>query len=138
MNNIVLIGRLTKDPELRYIPGSGTAVSTFGLAVDKNLSKEKKKEFESQNKYTADFFNIVVWGKSAENCANYLAKGRLIGLQGRVENNNYVDKDGKTVYGTNVVATQVEFLEFGNKEETNQQRYEAPEGFYETNDDIPF
>ena len=72
MNNVVLIGRLTRDPELRYIPNSGTAVSTFTLAVDKNLSRDKKQEMEAKNQPTADFIRIVVWGKQAENCANYL------------------------------------------------------------------
>ena len=137
MNSVNLVGRLVRDPELRYIPGSGQAVSTFSLAVDKNLSRDKKQEFESQNKSTADFINIVVWGKSAENCANFLVKGRLVAINGRMENNNYVDKDGKKVYGMNVVANQVEFLEWGDKEA--KPKYEAPEGFHPTdNDDIPF
>ena len=65
MNNTVLIGRLVRDPELRYLPGAGTANTTFTLAVDKGLSKDKKAEFEAQNKPTADFIRIVVWGKSA-------------------------------------------------------------------------
>ena len=89
MNNVVLIGRLTRDPELRYIPNSGTAVSTFSLAVDKNLSRDKKAEMESKNQPTADFIRIVVWGKQAENCANYLAKGRLVAVQGRIETGSY-------------------------------------------------
>ena len=78
MNKVVLIGRLTRDPELRYLTtGSNTAVARFTLAVDKQLSKEKKLEMESRNQPTADFINIVVWGKLAETCSNYLAKGRL-------------------------------------------------------------
>ena len=71
MNNVVLIGRLTRDPELRYLPNSGTPVANFSLAVDKQLSKEKKQEFETKGQPTADFINIVVWNKPAENCANF-------------------------------------------------------------------
>ena len=85
MNNVVLIGRLTRDPELRYIPNTGTAVSTFTLAVDKGLSREKKSEMELKNQPTADFINIVVWGKVAENCANFLTKGKLVGVSGRIQ-----------------------------------------------------
>ena len=98
MNNVVLIGRLTRDPELRYIPNSGTPVSTFTLAVDKNLSKEKKMEMEAKNQPTADFIRIVVWGKQAENCANFLNKGKLVGINGRIQTGSYDDKDGKRVY----------------------------------------
>lgn len=137
MNNVVLIGRLTRDPELRYIPNSGNAVSTFTLAVDKGLSKDKKQEMESKNEPTADFIRIVVWGKSAENCANYLAKGRLVGVQGRIQTGSYDDKDGKRIYTFDVVANNVEFLEWGEK--VTPTEYETPEGFHPTNnDDIPF
>ncbi len=135
MNNVVLIGRLTRDPELRYIPNSGTANTTFTLAVDKGLSKDKKAEFEAQNKPTCDFIRIVVWGKSAENCANYLEKGRLVAVQGRLNTGSYDDKDGKKIFTVDVVANQVEFLEFGEKKES----FDAPDGFQPTdNDDIPF
>lgn len=151
MNNVVLIGRLTRDPELRYIP-SGTAVANFSLAVDKGLSREKKQEMESKNQPTADFINITVWGKMGENCANYLQKGRLVGVQGRIQSGRY-EKDGRTVYTTDVVANQVEFLEYGdsnsNKSQASQgsqggfdgsSDFEGPEGFHPTdnNDDIPF
>lgn len=140
MNNVVLIGRLTRDPELRYIPNSGTAVSTFSLAVDKNLSKDKKSEMESNNQSTADFIRIVVWGKQAENVANFLEKGRLVGVQGRIQTGSYDDKDGKKVYTVDVVANQVKFLEFGDKKQNNSDYdNQAPDGFYNTsNDDIPF
>lgn len=136
INNVVLIGRLTRDPDLKYIP-SGSAVSKFGLAVDKNLSKEKKAEMESQGKYTADFINIVVWGKIAVNCANFLKKGRLVGIQGRIQSGSY-EKDGVRFYTTDVVANQVEFLEYGDKEESNSD-YGNMNGFSPVdNDDIPF
>lgn len=145
MNNVVLIGRLTRDPELRYIPNSGTPVSTFTLAVDKNLSRDKKQEAESKNQPTADFIRIVVWGKQAENCANYLVKGRLIAVNGRIQTSTYDDKDGKKVYVTDVVANNVEFLEWGegaNKGGNSNQSdssFSGIEGFHPTdNDDIPF
>ena len=103
MNSVVLIGRLARDPELRFT-ASGKAVATFSVAVNRMYSKEKE----------ADFFNVVVWGKPAENCANYLSKGRLVGLQGRLQSRSY-EQNGDKRYVTEVVADQVEFLEWGNK-----------------------
>lgn len=140
MNNVVLIGRLVRDPELRYLPNGGTAISNFTLAIDKGLSKDKKAEMESQNKPTADFIRIIVWGKLAENCSNYLVKGRLVGIQGRLQSGSYDDKDGKKVYTTDIVATNVEFLEWGDKRDTNSNSWDSGiEGFHPTdNDDIPF
>ena len=118
INNCVLIGRLVRDPELKYLQ-TGTANCTFTLAVDRGLSKEKKAELESKGQPTADFIRIVVWGKSAENCANYLAKGRLVAVQGRIQTGSYDDKDGKRVYTTDVVASNVEFLEWKDKGQAN-------------------
>jgi len=143
LNNVVLIGRLTRDPELRYIPNSGTPVSTFTLAVDKNLSKEKKMEMESKNQPTADFIRIVVWGKVAENCANFLNKGKLVGVNGRIQTGSYDDKDGKRVYTTEVVANNVEFLEWGDNTQKSSgstgSDFSDIDGFHPTdNDDIPF
>lgn len=144
MNNVVLIGRLTRDPELRYIP-SGTAVTRFSMAVDKGLSREKKQEMEAKNQPTADFINIVVWGKMAENCANYLQKGKLVGVNGRIQTGSY-EKDGVRRYTTDVVANQVEFLEWGDTNNSKSQGdshvdsdFGGIEGFHPTdNDDIPF
>lgn len=141
MNNVVLIGRLTRDPEMRYLQ-SGTAHTTFTIAVDKGLSRDKKQEMESQNKPTADFIRIIVWGKMGENCANYLAKGRLVGIQGRIQSGSY-DKDGVKIYTTDVVATNVEFLEWGDKDKSSgansSSDFGGIEGFHPTdNDDIPF
>ena len=136
INNCVLIGRLTRDPELRYLPNGGTATSNFTLAVDKGLSKDKKQEMESQNRPTADFIRIIAWGKLAENCSNYLVKGRLVGIQGRIQTGSYDDKDGKKVYTTDVVANNVEFLEFGDKKDNNSNS--GINGFSPSDDDIPF
>lgn len=141
MNSVALIGRLTKDPDLRYIQ-SGTATCNFTLAVNKELSKDKKQEMESKNQPTADFIRIVVWGKMAENAANYLVKGRLVGIQGRIQTGNYTKDDGTKVFTTDVVASNVEFLEWGDKQsQGNSNNFDYPgiEGFTPVdNDDIPF
>lgn len=139
MNNVNLIGRLTRDPELRYIPNSGTPVATFTMAVDKGLSKDRKHEMESRNQPTADFIRIVIWGKQAENCANYLVKGRLVGISGRIQTGSFDDKDGKRVFTTDVVANSVEFLEWGDKNESGSSMGEYDtSGFQPTDEDIPF
>lgn len=148
MNSVVLIGRLTKDPELRFLPGNGTAVSTFSIAVDKDLSKDKKQEMESKGQPTADFINIVVWGRRAETCANYLAKGRLVAIQGRIQSRSYNAADGSKRYVTEVVADNVQFLEWGDSKQGNTNRefrsdesndYIDTDGFRPVDDDdIPF
>lgn len=131
MNNVVLIGRLTKDPELRYTT-TGIPVATFRLAVDKGLSREKKQEMEAKGQPTADFISIVVYGKQAENCANYLAKGRLAAIQGRIQSRTYNAMDGSRRYVTEVVANRVEFLEWG--ESSQRPDYQAD---YSDNMDFP-
>lgn len=145
MNSSTLIGRLTKDPQLRYLPNGGTAICDFSLAVEKDLSKQKKQELEAQGKYTADFINIAVWGKQGENCANYLAKGRLVAIQGRIQTGSYNANDGSKRYTFQVVAEKVKFLEWGDKNNgnsgTNANSNEdfAGDGFYSVEDeDIPF
>lgn len=133
MNLVMLIGRLTRDPELRYLPGTGTAVTTFTLAVDKQLSKEKRQELIDKGQPTADFINIVAWGKQAENCVNYLAKGRLVAIQGRIQSRSWETENGRR-YATEVVANQVQFLEWGKDND-------IPDGFVEVNsesENIPF
>lgn len=136
MNNVVLIGRLTKDPELRYIPQSETAVVNFTLAVDRPMAKEK----------TADFIRIVAFGKTAELCERYLAKGRLVGVQGRIQTGSYKTQSGDTRYTTDVNADRVEFLDWGDKGRSDKQPQNSsenkgiPEGFQalDDDDDIPF
>ncbi|MGM9928768.1 MAG: single-stranded DNA-binding protein [Bacillus sp. (in: firmicutes)] len=103
MNRVVLVGRLTKDPDLRYTP-SGVAVATFTLAVNRTFSNQ-------QGEREADFINCVVWRKPAENVANFLKKGSLAGVDGRLQTRNYEGQDGKRVYVTEVVAESVQFLE---------------------------
>lgn len=103
MNRVVLVGRLTKDPELRYTP-SGVPVATFTLAVNRNF-KNGTGEVE------ADFINCVIWRKPAENVSNFLKKGSLAGVDGRVQSRNYEGQDGKRVFVTEVLAESVQFLE---------------------------
>ena len=106
MNKIILIGRLTRDPELRFT-NSGTAVCSFTLAVDR---RNKEKE--------TDFINIVVWNKAGENCAEYLKKGRQAAVEGRLQIRNYDGNDGTKKYVTEVVADNVEFIGSVGKENT--------------------
>jgi single-strand DNA-binding protein len=112
LNRVILIGRLTRDPELRYTP-AGVAVTQFTLAVDRPFSNSQTKERE------ADFINIVTWRQLAETCANYLRKGRLTAVEGRLQVRNYDNNEGRKVYVTEVVADNVRFLEStgGNREE---------------------
>lgn len=126
MNSVNLIGRLTKNPELRYTSGTQMAVATFTLAIDRIGAKEK----------TADFIRIKVFGKSAENCERFLAKGRLCGIQGSIQTGSYTNKDGATVYTTEVVANRVEFLDWGDRKP--QPEDPIPDGFSEVEEDIPF
>lgn len=102
LNRVILIGRLTRDPELRYTP-NGNAVASFAIAVDRPFSGSGEKE--------TDFINIVTWNKQAENVANYMKKGRLVAVDGRLQVRNYENQEGKKVYVTEVVAENVRFLD---------------------------
>lgn len=137
MNNVCIVGRSVRDPELRYIPNSGTGVSEFTVAVDKGLSKEKKAEFEAQNKPTADFINVVAWAGTAEFVAKYLKKGKLVGVNGSLETGQYQHKDGHTVYTTKVRAFNVDILEW--PDDNKQSSNDPVEDFHPIdNNDIPF
>lgn len=147
MNSVVLIGRLVKDPELKSVPGSSMSVANFTIAIDKGLTKEKKREFEEQGKPTADFIRIVVWGKQAENCSQYLQKGRLVAIQGSIQSGQYKAPNGEVKYTTDVLASRVEFLEWGDKPNSQNRSsdfvYPADGyGDYDTmeddDDDLPF
>ena len=109
MNNVVLIGRLTRDPEVRYTANTQMAVATFTLAVDRPVKSGEEKK--------ADFPRVITFGKQAENCEKYLQKGRLVAVQGRIQTGSYKNKEGQTVYTTDVVADRVEFLEWGEREQ---------------------
>jgi len=151
MNNVVLIGRLVRDPELKFIPSNGRAVANFTLAVDKELPKDIKADYESKGKPTADFIRIVVFGKQAENCANYLKKGIMTSVIGRISTGSYTTQSGEKRYTTEVVANRVEFIEWGggssgtnNKSSQNNSdddfaNFEEDDIFEPTDDDdIPF
>ena len=109
MNKVILIGRLTKDPELRYT-SSNVPTASFSIAVDRNFTNQNGER-------EADFINIVVWRKQAENCKNYLSKGSQVAVEGRIQTRNYEGQDGKKVYVTEVVADNVQFL--GSKGSNN-------------------
>ena len=133
MNSVVLIGRLTKDPEVRYTAETQMAVATFTVAIDRPQREGKEKQ--------TDFPRVTVFGKTAENCERFLTKGKLVGVQGRIQTGSYKNKDGVTVYTTDVVADRVEFLEWGDKNENAAPRVQAgiPDGFQAIDDDdIPF
>jgi len=117
LNRVILIGRLTKDPELRYTP-QGVAVTQFTLAVDRPFSGNREER-------EADFIPIVTWRQLAETCANYLRKGRLAAVEGRIQVRNYENNEGRRVYVTEVIADNVRFLESPNREGGGQGRDEA-------------
>lgn len=110
INRVVLVGRLTKDVDLKYTP-SGIAMARFTLAVNRTFSNQ-------QGEREADFINCLVWRKQAENAANYLSKGSLAGVEGRIQTGSYEGQDGKRVYTTDVVADSVQFLEPKNGQAT--------------------
>lgn len=149
MNKAILLGRLVKDPEIRYIQ-SGKAVCQFTLAVNKNLSKQKRQELESQNRPTADFPRIIVWGVQAENVSKYLSKGSQCAVEGSIQTGSYQDKDGKTVYTTDVIASNIEYLSnasqkggynesnYNSSTNTHPNNQNANRGNYGTNNDNDF
>lgn len=137
LNRSILIGRLTKQPELRYTP-SGVATCTFTLAAERPFKTNGKKE--------ADFIPIVTWKQLAEACANYLDKGRLCAVEGRIQTRNYENNEGRKVYITEIVADNVRFLESKNQSEAEetgakqQQKDPFPDDspIDISDDDLPF
>ena len=125
MNNVSLIGRLTRDPEVRDTQ-SGMKVAKFTLAIDRPFSKGEEKQ--------TDFPRVVCFGKTAENVGRYISKGRQVSVVGRLQTDSYEGKDGKRIYTTDVIADRVEFL--GGKKE--KQEYEGFNEFKYDSDDIPF
>ena len=109
MNSVILIGRLARDPELKYMP-SGMAVTRMTVAVDRELSGEKKQEAINQGKPTADFISVTVFGKQAENCSTYLTKGSMCAVNGRINTGSYTTQTGEKRYTTDVIANRVEFI----------------------------
>lgn len=128
MNNVNLIGRLTRDPELRYTQQTNTAVARFTLAVDRANGKNE-----------ADFIGCKAFGKTAEVIDKYLRKGRQAAVEGRIQTGNYKDKDGRTVYTTDVIVNRVEFI--GSKSDNDvkpDHTDNVAEAFSAVDEDIPF
>ncbi|MDZ5711631.1 single-stranded DNA-binding protein [Jeotgalibacillus haloalkalitolerans] len=121
LNRVVLVGRLTKDPDLRYTP-SGVAVATFTLAVNRPFKNQTGDQ-------EADFINCVVWRRPAENAANFLKKGSLAGVDGRLQTRSYENQEGKRVYVTEVNAESVQFMEpkGSGQEQQDQQKEQKPQ-----------
>lgn len=139
INNTVLVGRLTKDVELRYTP-SNVAVATFTLAVNRTFKNENGER-------EADFINCVMWRQQAENLANWAKKGALIGITGRIQTRSYDNQQGQRVYVTEVVAKQFQLLESkgqGNQGQQKQAQQQAPDFSRQgapmdiSDDDLPF
>jgi len=143
INNVVLVGRMTKEAELRYTP-SNIAVATFTLAVNRDFKGENGER-------EADFINVVLWRQAAENLANWTKKGSLVGVTGRIQTRNYDNQQGQRVYVTEVVADRFQLLESkGDNQGQSQQQNAAPNFVRENNqqmatnpldisdDDLPF
>jgi single-strand DNA-binding protein len=135
MNHIVLIGRLTRDPELRYTP-NGVAVTNFDLAVDRPTTNQAGER-------ETDFIRIIAWQKTAELCANYLKKGRLVAVEGRLQIRSYEAQDGQKRRVTEVVSNQVQFLDRKDDSAPAPVKESKPSGVREevdgiNLDDLPF
>ena len=131
MNNVTLIGRLTKDPELKYTPGNNTAVCQFNIAVDRR--------FKSDNQPSADFIPVVAWKQTAEFVSKYFNKGSRIAIIGQLQTRSWDDTEGKKHYVMEVIANNVVFCE--SKEASNNNNYASTEaGYYDgsDDDDCPF
>ena len=141
INTVTIVGRMTKDCDLKYTP-NGKAVGNFTLAVNRPFKN-------AQGQQEADFIMCQVWGKSAENLANYMKKGSQVGVVGRINTRNYENSEGKRVYVTEVVADQVAFLESkgqSNNQSNNQQQKPPADDPFKghgepidvSDDDLPF
>ena len=134
MNKVVLVGRLTREVELRYIAGTGTPVATFSVAVDREFS-------DKDGKRVTDFIDVQTWGKTAETCANYIGKGSLVAIQGSIRVDSYQDQEGNNRKITRVNANRVQFLDSKKeKQENNPMPGFEPQGFQQVDDtdEIPF
>lgn len=131
INRVVVVGRLTKDPELKYTQ-SGIAVTRFTLAVNRTFTNQ-------QGQREADFVNCVTWRKQAENIANYLRKGSLAGIDGRIQTSSFEGKDGNRVFMTEVVAESVQFLESRRTSENRwqEQPYQNGGGYQQYSNNPP-
>lgn len=126
MNHVTLMGRLTRDPELKYSQ-AGKAYCRFTVAVNRDFNKDE-----------ADFINCLAFGKTAETIAEWLGKGRRIALQGRIQTGSYQNSNGDTVYTTEVVADRFEFVDSARSETSKNQSYSNNDDVLDDNDDFPF
>lgn len=117
INNVVLVGRMTRDAELKYTQ-SNIAVATFTLAVNRNFKNENGDR-------EADFINVVIWRQQAENLANWAKKGALIGITGAIQTRNYENQQGQRVYVTEVIANNFQLLESRNSQQNNQNQQQS-------------
>ena len=141
MNTVILTGRLCADPELKHTASTGNAMARFTLAVDRNLSKEKKAEAEQKKQPTADFIGCVCWGKTAELIGRYFNKGSQIAVQGRIQTGSYEANDGTRRYTTDVVVDRFDFIGSNQGKPNNSSADDfgmGDDGFEVTDDDIPF
>jgi single-strand DNA-binding protein len=130
INNVVLVGRLTKDPDLRYTQ-QGKAVATYTLAVNRNFTNQ------SGNK-EADFINCVIWGKRAEALANYCKKGALVGTTGRIQTRNYDNQQGQRIYVTEIIAENFQMLESRSVSEARDGNSKNADNYQNQNhEDLP-
>lgn len=118
MNTVILMGRLTRDPEIRYGGANNTAVARYSIAVDRRFKQDGQPE--------ADFFNVVSFGKAGEFVEKYLHKGTKIVIEGELHNNNYENKDGQMVYGMNIVTRNIEFAESKSSQGTQDNPQPMP------------
>lgn len=128
MNKVILMGRLTRDPEVRYGGQSNTAIARFSIAVDRR--------FKRDGQPTADFFDCTAFGKLGEFVEKYLKKGTKVVLDGELQNNNYENKDGQKVYGMRIIANSIEFAESKRAAEENMGSVPAPGGSDDISDDF--
>ena len=140
MNSSVIIGKLTRDPDLRYLD-SGTAVCRFIVAVDKQMSKDKKEQLREQGKPTADFIPVNVWGKMGETSAKYLSKGSKVAVQGEITTGQYKTGSGETRYTTDLTARNVQFLDDKQRQTESEKQYDPSDfsnGPQLDDDEVPF
>jgi single-strand DNA-binding protein len=136
MNKVILMGRLTKDPEMRYTNTNNIPVCSFSLAVDRRFSKQEEEK-------QADFFPIVAWNKNAEFCSKYFTKGKKVVIVGRLQTRTWDDDEGKRHYITEVIAEETYFAESKKAEGSQMQQQsqqQQQEGFVsvDDDDDLPF
>ena len=125
MNKVIIVGRLTKDPELKYTPGDGTAVCRFTVAINRQFKKDE-----------TDFINCVAFGKTGETIAQYFTKGRQIALAGNIRTGSYQAQDGTKMYTTNVIIENFEFVGNNSNNSSNQSTWNAQDNSDESFGDM--